>query len=555
MAEKKEKEFCTILDKLDDKTLKLLTKLCMSSLLSRTDPKGKRTFLKPDSKLLAKLEKMKSADAKIHLRYHILRGNLTPKVIEAKTEVFKSFPVVKDMEYDVEKGKKNEMVVNGVVAKFVASARNGSIWEVSESLSPKERKKESPKREKGKGKSRRKSSSSSSSSRSSRSRSRSSSSRSSRSSRSRGKGGRTKMDDFILDYNYEDMAEIAYPGMSGGGLANLDDPSELRFTVIQDYMKEFPLEQYPMGSDLNWANRALASMLLFGEKHTPNFRKMYMPFLSSDPLATLEILLQLRDKPLEMSKTILDNEFLLNFMGSPMYLNPASELVEQGKELLVSFCGQMDAPGLCPYETYYYMQPQYQSDMSYLRGLTNLDDPMALRRGIIAAYRKLNGEPNRYNPETVGVYKKVYGPSYGDAVLRHDMMRYMVKLLHKLPFSQYNSLMDALFVGNSSNVVENLLQPGIFPQELFQDFMGTETFMHNFLLDMFGNSHLPPVFGLPQYGNATTIDLSVTSEPSMEYGMGLPSLGMGLPSLGMGLSSQYEYKPPLDANTISNLFA
>lgn len=593
MAEKKEKEFCTILDKVDDKVLTLLTKLCMSSLLSRTDPKGKRTFLKPDSKLLGKLEKMKSADAKIHLRYHILRGNLTPKVVEAKTEAFKAFPVVKDMEYEVEKGKKNEMVVNGVVAKFVSSARNGSIWEVSEQLKPQERKKESPKREKGKRRKRSKKGSSSSSSRrrgssssSSRSRSRGSSSsrrkgssssprrrgsssssrsrsRGSSSSRSRGKGKKSNED--YLDYNYEEMAEIAYPGMSGGGLANLEDPSELRFTIINDYQREFPLEQFPMGSDLNWANRALAALLLFGEeKYAPNFKKMYLPFLSSDPLATLEILLQLRDKPLELSKTILDTEFLLNFMNSSMYLNPATELLTRGQELLRGFCGQMDAPGLCPYETYYNMQPWYNTEMSYLRGLADIEDPMALRRGILAAYRKLSGEPNRYNPETVGIYKKVYGPSYGDAILRHDLMRYMVKLLHRLPYGQYSSIMDTLFTGPSSSVVENLLQPNLFPQEMFRDFMGTETFLHNFLLDMFGSSHLPPVFGLPSYstGSPTVIDVSMSStDPWSGYGMDYNYSYSGLSSpwsSGQFFSSPWssgQYKPPLSADVVSSLFS
>jgi hypothetical protein len=104
-------------------------------------------------------------------------------------------------------------------------------------------------------------------------------------------------------------------------------------------------------------------------------------------------------------------------------------------------------------------------------------------------------------------------------------------------------------------VIENLLQPGVFPQELFMDFMGTETFMHNFLLDMFGSSHLPPVFGLPQMGTTTTIDLSINSEPSMDWGTGLSGLSglemsdlSGLSNYGMG------YKPTLNAEVVSNLF-
>ncbi len=56
----------------------------MVSLLSRTDPKGKRTFLQPTGKALTELAGMSKAKAIKQIKAHIIRGNINQRVLEKK---------------------------------------------------------------------------------------------------------------------------------------------------------------------------------------------------------------------------------------------------------------------------------------------------------------------------------------------------------------------------------------------------------------------------------------------------------------------------------------
>ena len=458
---KSPRNYCTVLDelyKLDKKVYEKFGELCLTSLLARTDPKGKRTLILP-SKGLSKTK----ASLTEQLRSHIIRGNLTPEVLSKKGSM--TVRSITGISYKIEVSGKT-MKINDEKMTHKASGRNGCIYTVPNPLKGVKT----------------------------------------------GGGSDTESD--------EDEEEIEMK-MYGGSTnfmydLNSEPPSELRFMVLEDYAKKFPLDQHPLSSDYSYAHMLASHLLLQANQQIPNFGDTYKPFISSDPLATIELLLQLRENPLDSSKTLLDDIFLKTFRNSNYYLNDDISLVGDAKNLLGNMCLDTSTPGSCPFDTHYYMNTFVDTER------TNLFNSSNLREGIVASYEKLAGEPNRYNPETVAIFNRVYGPKYSDNLLKNDLLRFGVKNLHTLPFEDYNVNMNTLFRHNAPDVVNNLLHTELLPDDFFQGFTRSDQFLNNFQVDMHSHQYLNPIMYKQSFNNDGVnygMELNVNDNDGVNYGM------------------------------------
>ncbi len=308
----KEKDFCTILDKLVDvkgqrDLLILLHELCLTSLLSSS--LGRRTFLIPPKSVVSKLQKAKSTDAKNQLRRYILNKQVDDGSFKAGEDTINVGTMVKNNRYNVKKGKKDEIIVDGVSCKLVKRARNGVIYQADGAL------KENivaPVEPKGRGRARksrgRKSSRSKGrSSRSSRSRSRSSSSRSrSRSPKSR----RTRKQS---GGGYFPLVQSNYKSEHDGSI-------ESRLLFIQQYQDQFKNQ---------WAPHGLGHLLLYLNQNVGDLKTQYIPFLGSDPTTSLELLLGLYEKPWDPSRLLIDQNQFAGFANSEFFLNGNQALMQE----------------------------------------------------------------------------------------------------------------------------------------------------------------------------------------------------------------------------------
>ena len=153
---------------------------------------------------------------------------------------------------------------------------------------------------------------------------------------------------------------------------------------------------------------------------------------------------------------------------------------------------------------------------------TNLFNSSNLREGIVASYEKLAGEPNRYNPETVAIFNRVYGPKYSDNLLKNDLLRFGVKNLHTLPFEDYNVNMNTLFRHNAPDVVNNLLHTELLPDDFFQGFTRSDQFLNNFQVDMHSHQYLNPIMYKQSFNNDGVnygMELNVNDNDGVNYGM------------------------------------
>jgi hypothetical protein len=174
-------------------------------------------------------------------------------------------------------------------------------------------------------------------------------------------------------------------------------------------------------------------------------------------------------------------------------------MVEDGRNLMASWCTGIDAINSCPFDSQYYMKTIVEGERGGLMNLLQSGDSQAFRQGIIAAYQRIPGEANRYDPETVIILKRTYGPKYGDALLRNDLLRGTVKSIYDRP--DYEQLMGSMLSGDPSSVIQRLLQPSIqadesylFPDEFFSSWMQSPYFMSSLTVEANDPRQLPPLF-------------------------------------------------------------
>lgn len=562
----KEKKHCTILDQVSDKVRDILSKNCMTSTLARTDPKGKRTFLQPKGDALKKLEKMSKEKGIQAIKSLIIKGNINSKVLEKKDGEFEG-RTISGHTYKLEKDGKG-MIVDGISAKLVdESPRNGTIYEVSELPDVKAAKSSAPTRSKGKkrSKSKRKHRAhddsdsdndsdeeslfnilgggySDSESDDSMAGGEVTDSDSDSDNMAGGEGTDSDESEYTFEEELTDDEIDFYGGsdsdMEGGSQevdllelyggqtagADIQALQNAFFDMRNEYQEQFGDS---MHTDLNWANRMFSHFLLFGNDAIPNFRKTYMPFITSDPLASMSILFQLYEDPLSLSKNLIDMETVLGFKNSRYFLSEDSDLVKQGAEFLLGFASPQYMQEY-PIETVYFMSPQWENESSYIRGMFgntgNILDLMNTRDSsgkasneIVGLYKKMYGEPNRYAPGTVTVFKQSYKSTMPEQELKNDFMRYVIKLIYNKPTYEFDNIMTSIFARDSSSFMDlfSNLSDGVLMDFTNQ---GPWAFNANLMLEL-NETSIPGLSLL----NTSMASLSATSA----------GLGMGSSSLGM----------------------
>lgn len=443
----KDKSFCTLLDELgkhkDTKAIvPLITKLCLSSLFSnRLVP---RTFVMPDSKGLKKIEGMSDEKAKEQIRRQLLKSSRTPEFLKDK-DGFLLFSSMND-EYKVVKVDKTSITVSGageeIKLKYVLSGPKFAIYTASELLPAHPSTREKPKH-KGKSKSPSPGKKSSSASKKSSSASKKSSSKKSskKSSSRKQKGGG-------MNYFFGDNDFGQYPN--------------IRRYMAEQYQSRFPLQQFPLSNKLNFANQLLAGLLMYINEQDPALKDTYGPLISDNPLASLEVLTQMRNAHmLQPNQLLIGDNIFRGFMDSPMFLSGDSDMLGPGFDLMQSLVQPFVQPGMSMMESPYIMNSLIGEQRGFLSNMLQ-QDPLRARRQLVAVYRKVKGEPNRFNPGTSALYEKVYGTKLGEGFLRDDLMRFMSRSLSPLPWNNYNQAMDTLFAKPVDHTLDTILEHNMF---------------------------------------------------------------------------------------------
>ena len=273
---------------------------------------------------------------------------------------------------------------------------------------------------------------------------------------------------------YESEEEYDYYGGSqemdlldlyGGGFNEAVRAFNEAWTITGDYRNQFG--EIPMHHDLNWANRQFSHFLLFGEESIPEFKKTYMPLITSDPLASISVLFQLYEDPSNLAKSLIDLETLLKFKKSRYYLSDDPEMVKLGTESLLEYMSPKYIQEY-PVETMYFMAPQWDNESSYIKGLFgNAGDGLDAFMGssssssgkkisneIVGLYKKMYGEPNRFAPGTVDVFKRTFRSKIPEQELKHDFMRYVIKLIYDKPTHQFDNIMSGIFSRDTTSFMD-----------------------------------------------------------------------------------------------------
>lgn len=515
----KERDFCTILDKLvENKDVHeiagLMYKHCLTSLI--TNPVSKRSFLAPSKKALGKLKGKSVNEIKKQIKMHVLGRMILPDQ-SFKDRVQLDVPtMLKGVKYEVSKAKTaKSIIVEGRECKLLDVTGNGALYVIDDLLPEKKVAETESKRGKKRVKSpvkRRRS--------------------------KKQKGG------FLPSHL--------------SGLPGL----EARFGFIDDYRGQYQAE---------WPMYALAHLLLYLQQGIGNFKEILLPFLGTDPMSTLELLLQLRDVPYDPTRLIIGEPEFTRFLSSPYYLSGDTGLLREAQDLMRSFCVGMDVPGMCPYDTYYIQETFVKQHRDYIASLL-ATSPAEARGRIMDIYRKL-GDIDRYSPGQVALFRKIWERP-GEGLLRNDLLRFVSKQISGLPWDTYNQSMNMLFGRPISDVLNIILQPELgmglggpgelglglgmglgseyrFPTEWVTDWLNGRDFLHAFPLDMY----TPSPIGYTPFAMAPDIEAMPSYYQSTQ--MGVPGLGQYTktemrgdfrPSLSYGAMP---YRPSLTPDVLS----
>lgn len=502
-----EKDFCTILDKLVEQKdvheiVKELYKHCLTSLI--TNPVSKRSFLAPDKKALTKLKAMKPADMKKQIKMHVLSRMITSESFKDRDQLDVS-TMLKGVKYDVVNGKAaKSIVVEGVECKLLAVAGNGALY-VAEGLLPVKTPVVTV---------------------------RSKSAKRSKSPKKKSKSSKSKKQKGGSHY--------------GNGL-------DARFSFVNDYRNHYQND---------WASQGLSHLLLYLNQNIGDFKNQYLPFFGTDPMSTLELLLQLRDRPYDQSRLLIPEQTFNGFAGSPFYMSNDQSILQEGRSLLRSFCNDMDVPGMCPYETHYIQESFVKQHQDYIRGLLTSSSSDA-RDKIVSVYQNL-GDMDRYSPGQVNLFKRIWDKP-GEGLLRNDLQRYFSKQLSGsgMPWESYDQSMDMLFGRPVDDVLNTILQPNymnqgmgmqgmsgmqnmgmqgsdfLFPNDMIVDWVDSECFLHCFPLDMHKGNHsgYTPFTTAADNNPFTSIQSTQATIPGYGQFSSVSATGDFRPSLGQGMGT------------------
>lgn len=253
--------------------------------------------------------------------------------------------------------------------------------------------------------------------------------------------------------------------------------------------------QYPMNSDTTWAMFALAPLIKYLDQNIANANEILLPWLDTNPLTTLELLLQIRGSNVDPTLQIITPQMWSDFTGSPYYMSDSMDLVNESRAILNSWCMMT---GDCDYAKFSTQRTFIEQNRNYIKNIFN-QAPQQARDEITQVYRKL-GDINRYSPGQTALFRKVWqSPTaeIGPYVLQNDLMRFMSNRFSMLPYPSYDSYMSRLFPSGMdvSMVIENILQPSSsqkifdvsgynFSDDVIIDWLDSSSFLHAFPVDM-----------------------------------------------------------------------
>lgn len=454
------KDFCTTLDLMDKNAktkshVDLVLNNCLTSLFSSTNKKT--TFLAPVGAALTELKKLKGEELKVQLRRHLMFGVHNPASIKSKT----SSTLISNVgdKYPVAASGASSIVLEigagNVDADFVADSRNGALYTINKLLPAAK----TAHRAASKGSRK--------------------SSHSKKTSRKQTGGG------FL-----EEMNGGGCGLMKGGyglrGLNMNDNDLDMymmkrnnpipmvRHRIIEDYARR-------MNPDL-WAKQLYATILLYLRENMPDFDEIALPFLSTDAFAGIESLFQRFDVPWNESNALIPTSIFDRFMESPTYMSMDPGLLGNGRSYLTSILNQ--APiGSGMFSNLHLWQQLANSQRNIIKNLLESPEKPLMRKGILSVYRKMYGEPNRFNPNTEALYTKIMGPKLPERMLKTHLMQFIAgKMGNRVPFGQYNTTMRNLFGHPLDDTLRNILE--------YDKGTGTLYNFNDQFFDMFVNSPL-----------------------------------------------------------------
>lgn len=380
---------CTLIDKfgaISDKNkdhkhvFELLSKLCMLSLLTK-----RVTFLIPVGKALKEISKLTAAQQRDQFKRHIIGGAFEKSELEGKERVYTKMVIDKSkrIAYAVA-GKGASLTIGGVkvgklVIKIEGSTRDGkkipvgTAYELSELLPiPGEEVPLKPRYVK--------------------------------------KGG---------GYTFANIVdrEVDYITSLQG--------QELRWEIVEQYRKSWPLSVFGIDSEYSWHQWALASLVSFLKERIPDFYHVYSPYLGMDSFASLDLLFEYYVKS-NYHKYILPDDLISEWVRSNWYMHSDPVILRNNFNFLAGGGMQSGGDGLNNIITLNanlanrYVVAGKQAIGEFLQ----FRNPEKVREGIVKVYKKVYSEPNVLLGETRSIYKKVDEQPYIVA-LQNDLRRFM----------------------------------------------------------------------------------------------------------------------------------
>lgn len=473
-----EKNHCTLFDILTkekgtDKLINTLTSNCLSSLI--TNPLSHRTFILPPTK---DLDKVKKADVANVIKRHVLAHGIDPEKYFKKGDEASVPTMLKGVRMDIVKKGKKEIIVEGVKCKLVAVASNGLLYS-TDKLLPEKAPTEPVKRSSSRKKKKR-----------------------SVSPRRKQRGGNNLYGNNIMNIGVEIMSKFA-----------------------NTYER-----QYPLSLEDNWSSRLLANLIVYLNNNEQMFSKSLLPWLGNDPLSTLEKLLQVYDNS---QNSIISQDTLVGFMNSPLYMNPSTDILNEGRSILRSICNQAGIPGLCTFDSEYQFSSFVENKRDYIRDLL-LSDPVQARQNIVSVYEQLAGEPDMFDPGMIAIFDKVWTrQDVGKQLLRNDLMSFTSQTLTNLPWEQHYSAMSSLWSQPIDSVLQQVLG---YSQRMSSGMNHQENLFDDMFIGDFVNSDC--------FFNCATVNINNPDTTSY-----FPFINDGFrPSIPTYQSSQFDF------NSQSNLF-
>jgi len=515
---------CTLIDKFGEicdknkdykAVFMMLSKLCLLSMLT-----NRVTFLIPVGKALKEMSKLSAAQQLDQFKRHIVGGAFDKAELEGKDRVYTKMIIDKSkrIAYTVA-GKGASLSIGGIklgkqVVKVEGTTRAGKkipigvAYEIEELLPiPGE---EVPLKPHFKPK----------------------------------KGGGPTMQ-VLVDYDTDALLDL-----SG---------NDLRWAIVEQYRKAWPLTVFGVDSEYSWHQWALASLVSFLKERIPDFYWVYSPYLGMDSFASLDLLFEYYVQ-YNYHKYILPDELIYDWVRSDWFMQSDPVLLKNCSMYLAGGGATTGGDGystllssiitLNPELASRYVVAGKKAIGEFLR----YNHPEKIREGIVKVYKKVYSEPNALLGETKTIYKQVDSQPYIVA-LQNDLRRFMCSRFRN--HSEFDMLYPSFlqhpdcnaggfwnfFGGNGDKsgpkwFLKSVMQYDVeslkidldgsdkfrFPLKFWEDFVNSPFYLWMSIHDQPGyQANKVPTPPMPKVSNYVPAGLSVPSAVGFEYSISEPA--------------------------------